>query len=199
MRRVDRDRSVLGGRKAAVVDRLGPRTGVVENDVDPVIGSVRKGDGAGEHRAAAVAKIAIKAVAGGGQGAIGDGGSDIVEIVISVRVIAGIGPVGGVIGLPAWIATGRGEIDLLPAAGGLAGEGCARQQLAARRPQIAKMRPGVTGSLVEADAGDFAGSRGGEFHAEFDADLLRIGIGVVDERGVIVGLKIDKFDEGVTL
>ena len=56
--------------------------------------------------------------------------------------------------MPAVIATGVGEVDLLPAARRLVGEGRGRQQRAGGAPQVGDMGPGVQRPLVEADAGD---------------------------------------------
>src|SRR5207253_5863668 len=64
---------------------------------------------------------------------------------------------------------GRGEADLLPAGGSFASEGCAGEQRAGARPQVADMGAGVTGALVEADAADVASLVGSELNAELVA------------------------------
>ena len=59
-----------------------------------------------------------------------------------------------------------GEVDLLPARGGLAGEGGGGQQRAGAGPEVADVGAGVVGALVEPDAGDVAGDVGAEPHAD---------------------------------
>ena len=66
------------------------------------------------------------------------------------------------------IETGLGELDCLPARGGLVGERGLGEQFAVGFPQAADVRAGVGRSLVEAHAGDLPGDFGGELDAELD-------------------------------
>ena len=74
---------------------------------------------------------------------------------------------------------GRGQGDLLPAAGGATGHGDACQERAPTRPQIHDVGPGVVRSLVESDGGDPPG----DVAAELDAELDGIRIVRVEVRG----------------
>ena len=67
----------------------------------------------------------------------------------------------------------RSEDDLLPAGGSLAGERGGREQLARAGPQISDVGASITGSFVEANAGNQAAY----VRSEFDTELHRIGIG----------------------
>lgn len=71
-----------------------------------------------------------------------------------------------------------GEINLLPAARGLIGEGGAPKQGAVCGPEITDVSSGVLRSFVETNAGDLARHGGNEF----DAKLNRAGIVVRDHR-----------------
>ena len=70
------------------------------------------------------------------------------------------------------IATGVAKLTCCQPRGGLAGEGRLGQLGAARRPEVADVRAGVAGSLVEAQPGDVAALVG----AELDAELDRAGV-----------------------
>ena len=58
-----------------------------------------------------------------------------------------------------------GEIDLLPPGGTLVDEGGRSQKIAATRPEITDMGPGVGARLIESDASDIAVHIRTELHA----------------------------------
>src|SRR5205807_4826789 len=94
------------------------------------------------------------------------------EVVAGGRILPSIGMVRGYIrrvrGDGDWVR----EIDLLPTARRLVGEGGAGEQGARDAPQIADMRTGVLWPLVEADAGNFASRR----RLELDPEINRLGV-----------------------
>src|SRR6185437_4691163 len=165
LRDVDRQRRVLQRRQTAVVvgdgrQRLPVRSrGIV--DVDPV---VARGVSSGRERV----RGAVGVDAGVGGGAKVAAGETGVEIVGVVRIFAYVGVISGDIGRARCYRHRRGEIDFLPTARRFVGERRGSEQRTGRAPQIADMDAGIAGTLVEANAVDFAVGVGGEFHPQFD-------------------------------
>ena len=102
-------------------------------------------------------------------------------------VVADSGVVGGHIGSVGGNGHGTREVDLLPARSGFRREGCTSQEGAAAAPEIADMRAGVGGALVETNAGNIARRVGIEPHAQ-----LNRGVGANVRRGRCSGARPDR-------
>src|SRR5262245_22592930 len=137
-----------------------------KHDIDPVIGRAPGGSGEGTGGAVGIDAIAAgDAIAQGMQGStINACGSEVADVTAEVSVVRVIG--GDVDGVGGdW--NRRREVHLLPAGGGLVGEGGGGEQRAGARPEVADVSAGVGRRLVETDGDDVAGGIGAELDAEF--------------------------------
>src|SRR5450755_1325350 len=73
---------------------------------------------------------------------------------------------------------GRGEGRRLPPAGGLVPKGGTRQATAGGRPERTGVRPRVSRSLVELDAGDMTGHCRYETHTDLSRTAVARGVGL---------------------
>ena len=136
-----------------------------EDDVDPVVACLPGLVGEAWGGCVAVDAVAVLAVAERVEGAVAVGAGEVVEVE---RVVAVGGVVGGEVGGAGADGDRVGEVDLLPAARALAGEGRTREQRSLRAPEAAQMRTRIPRTLEETDTGHVPSDARRELDSRFD-------------------------------